>query len=296
MVEVGAEVTRFRKGDRVIGIALGTNKERNRNEECAFQNYVLLSAYLATPIPDGMSNESASVIPLGMATAAAALFQEDQLGFQLPDSSTKPTGKTVIVWGGSTSVGCNAIQLAKAAGYEVVTTASPRNFDLCKSLGASEVFDYRDETVVADMVQALKGKTCAGALSIGKGGADACFDVLHKCQGDKFISMATYPMPDPPPKRFVLPITIYTFLSWMIAAFFKSKLRGIKWNFISAGGVAGNGIGKSIFEDYLGKALKDGSFKPAPEPMVVGKGLESIQEAMDIQKKGVSAKKVVVIM
>jgi NADPH:quinone reductase-like Zn-dependent oxidoreductase len=41
----------------------------------------------------------------------------------------KPTGKTLLVWGGSTSVGSNAIQLGVAAGYEVVTTASPKNFD-----------------------------------------------------------------------------------------------------------------------------------------------------------------------
>ena len=296
VVEVGAGVTRFKKGDRVVGLALGQNKERNRLEETAFQAYVLLSSHFAAPIPNEMSYESASVMPLGMATAAAALFQKDQLGLTLPSSHATPTGKTVIIWGGSTSVGCNAIQLAKAAGYEVVTTASPRNFDLCKNLGASEVFDYKSKTVVADVAKALQGKTCAGALSIGSGGADACFDVLHRCKGHKFISMATYPLPDPLPKRFVLPITMYTFISWMVAAFFKSKLRGIKWNFINAASVAESGIGKSILEDYLGKALADGSFKPSPEPMVVGKGLESMQEALDIQKKGMSAKKVVVTM
>jgi NADPH:quinone reductase-like Zn-dependent oxidoreductase len=77
-----------------------------------------------------MSYEDAVVIPLGLATAAAGLFDKTQLGLQLPQAPACPaTGKTAVVWGGSTSVGCIAIQLAVAAGYEVFTTASPKNFD-----------------------------------------------------------------------------------------------------------------------------------------------------------------------
>jgi hypothetical protein len=53
-------------------------------------------------------------------------------------------------------------------------------------------------------------------------------------------------------------------------------------------------VGKVIFEDFLPQALAEGKYVAAPEPMVVGKGLESIQEAFKIQQKGVSAKKVVV--
>lgn len=64
------------------------------------------------------------------------------------------TGQTVVVWGGSTSVGSNAVQLAVAAGYEVVTTASPRNFDHVRALGASAVFDYNSSTVVQDIIGA----------------------------------------------------------------------------------------------------------------------------------------------
>ena len=44
------------------------------------------------------------------------------------------------------SVGMFAVQLAHAAGYKVVTTASPRNHDLLKSFGADEVFDVRPLT------------------------------------------------------------------------------------------------------------------------------------------------------
>ena len=49
-----------------------------------------------------------------------------------------------------------AIQLAALSGYKIVTTASPKNFELVKSLGASEVFDYRDPEVVSKIKSATK--------------------------------------------------------------------------------------------------------------------------------------------
>lgn len=110
-----------------------------------------------------MAYEDAAVLPLALSTAACGLFQKDQLGLEYPSATAKPTGKTLLVWGGSTSVGSNAIQLAVAAGYDVIATASPRNFDYVKGLGAGQVFDYNSSTVVADIVAALHGRTIAGA-------------------------------------------------------------------------------------------------------------------------------------
>ena len=52
--------------------------------------------------------------------------------------------------------------------------------------------------------------------------------------------------------------------------------------------------GKAIYKEFLPKALETGSFVPAPEPLVAGKELERVQEAVDLQQKGVSARKVVV--
>jgi hypothetical protein len=57
------------------------------------------------------------------------------------------------------------------------------------------VFDYNSKTVVADLIQAFEGKTTAGAISISPGAANACMDILDKCKGNKFISMASYPTP-----------------------------------------------------------------------------------------------------
>jgi hypothetical protein len=55
-------------------------------------------------------------------------------------------------------------------------------------------------------------------------------------------------------------------------------------------------VGHAIYRDYLPAALKSGEFKAKPEPIVAGHGLESIQNGFEMQKKGVSAAKVVVTL
>jgi len=294
VVEIGTSVTRFQAGDRVVGHAIGTSKNQNTSAKSAFQLYTVLLEHMVSPIPNTLSYEHAAVIPLGLSTAACGLFQHDQLGLQLPTSKTEGTGETVIIWGGSSSVGSNAIQLAVAAGYEVIATCSPKNFEYTQGLGANFAFDYKSNSVVDDIIQALNGKTVAGALTIGAGGADACFRILQKSKGNKFISMVTYPVPKTLPKRFVLLQTIFAYVTGNISAWFKGKTRGIRYNFVFADTLVENGVGKAIYEDYLPQALADGTFIAAPEPQVIGKGLESIPKGLDVQKQGMSAKKVVV--
>ena len=127
VVEVGSGVVRFKKGDRILAMSIGQDK--NKPSEGAYQLYSVVQTVLAAPIPDSMSYAEAAVFPLGLCVAACGLFQQDQLALQHPTVPPKPTGKTIIVWGGASSVGSNAIQLAVAGGYEVFTTASLKNFD-----------------------------------------------------------------------------------------------------------------------------------------------------------------------
>ena len=294
VVEIGPKVTRFQVGDRVVGHANGADKEYNSSAHGAFQAYTVLLVNAASPIPNTLSFESAAVMPLGLSTAACGLFQKDQLGLQYPSISPRQTGKTLLVWGGSTSVGCNAIQLAVAAGYEVITTCSTRNFDYVKRLGASRAFDYNSKTVVDDVIKAFEGKTTAGALSIGHRSAEYCLDILGKCKGDKFLSMVSYPLPQTPPKQFVMLSMASSYLSGMANIWIKSKPRGIRTNFIFGSSLLYNEVGKAIYVDFLPKALAQGAYVAAPEPHVVGKGLEYIQVGFELQKKGMSAKKVVI--
>lgn len=53
-------------------------------------------------------------------------------------------------------------------------------------------------------------------------------------------------------------------------------------------------VGKAIYEDFLPMALEASSYVPLPEPLVAGQGLENLQAAVDLQRGGISARKVVV--
>ena len=294
IVEIGPGSSRLKVGDRVLSFGLGVNKAHNTSAKSAFQLYTVCLDHMTTPIPDSMSYEDASVIPLGAITAACALFQADQLNLQLPTIPYKPTGKTIFIWGGSTSVGCNAIQLAVAGGYEVVVTCSPKNFALCERLGASQCFDYNSGTIIQDVIKTLRQTDFAGAVSLGINSDGPCFEVVSKCRSGKFVSMVSFPRPEPEPKTLVFPKTIVFFASWFISTTVKAMAKGISWKMVVVDQMAKNGIGKAIFTDFLPKALQEGLFTPAPAPNVVGKGLESIQTAYTRQEQGMSAGKVVV--
>lgn len=75
-------------------------------------------------------------------------------GLKLP-LPTQPTKEPfpLLVYGGSTATGMAGIQFAKLSGLTVITTCSPHNFDLMKSLGADAVFDYKSPTCAADIKQ-----------------------------------------------------------------------------------------------------------------------------------------------
>ncbi len=295
VVEVGKEVTRFQVGDRVLGHAVGTDKKRNSSAEGAFQTYTVVLAHMAAPLPNSLSYENAAVLPLGLSTAACGLFQKDHLALEYPSASPKPTGQTLLIWGGSTSVGSNAIQLAVAAGYEVVTTASPRNFNYVKKLGASQVFDYNSKTVIKDVISALNGKTLAGALAIGQGSSETCVDIVGTCKGNQFVSLASPSVPIKNfPLRRQLPLLIFQFVSSNVSLQVKCRIKNVKTKFIFGSSLMDNEVSRIIYEDFLPSALAEGRYAAAPEPSVVGTGLASLQAALDIQKKGVSAKKVVV--
>jgi len=87
-------------------------------------------------------HQQAAVLPLELSTGATALFQKDHLGLQHPTAALKRTGQTVLI-GAELCVGSNAIRLAVAGGYEVVTTSSPNNADYGETPGASHTFDRK---------------------------------------------------------------------------------------------------------------------------------------------------------
>ncbi|KAL8759481.1 MAG: hypothetical protein Q9184_003606 [Pyrenodesmia sp. 2 TL-2023] len=296
VTHVGARATRFQVGDRVIGHAVSMDARSNRSAEGAFQQYTVVRANLASPIPASMSYETACVLPLCLSTAACALFQKDYLALQYPKAGPADSnGETLLVWGGSTSVGSNAIQLARAAGYEVFTTASPANFDYVRKLGAAKVWDYRSATVIHDMTGALSDRRFAGAVAIGNGSIEACIDIAAASKGRKFVAQASVPWPEKMPTTTMGIIGVLcSFVLSNISVWFKAKTKRVDTKFVFGSDLMANEVSRVIYEDFLPAALADGSYRPAPEPHVVGRGLEFVQEALDSHMKGVSARKVVV--
>jgi len=301
VLAIGAGVTRFAPGDRVVGQAAGLEKSRNRAAEGAFQEKVLLLAHMTAPIPAHLSYEQAAVLPLGLSTAACGMYQKDFLGLAAPQINPVPTGETLLVWGGSTSVGSNAIQLARASGYEVITTCSPHNFGYVRSLGASEAFDYNSPDVKRTIIGALRGRKMAGAIAIGKGSAKACMDILAQSTGRRFVAQATPPTSfDSVPAgkgrwRKLVP-SVARMIMGNLALTLRSYRLGAATRMIWAGSLIHNDVGPMIYETYLPKALAQDAYKAMPPAHVVGHGLGHVPEAMEQQRCGVSARKLVVTL
>jgi NADPH:quinone reductase-like Zn-dependent oxidoreductase len=95
-------------------------------------------------------------------TALQCLHQSLELPSPFEARSTDPR-RTILIWGGASAVGQYAIQFAKMGGLRVLTTASSKNFDLVRELGADDVFDYRDEIVV-EKIRAATGNALEIAI------------------------------------------------------------------------------------------------------------------------------------
>jgi len=139
-----------------------------------------------------------------------------------------------------------------------------------------------------------------GALSIGAGSTADCIDILAHCEGRKFVANVSSPVPfdaipDGKAITFLVVLKLLPrILSTTIKTLFKSRRQGITSKFFDSSTMIDNEIGRYIYQDYLGKALAVGSFRPAPIPKVAGTSLHDIQAALDLQRRGVSASKVVV--
>ncbi|KAI1764370.1 GroES-like protein [Hypoxylon sp. FL1150] len=249
--------SKFNIGDRVFGFSVNNG----------FQDYVTLDHTLAAKIPESVSFSEACVFPLCMTTSSFGLFGKDYLGLPFPSLNPTGTGKTVLVWGGSSAAGSNGIQFAKAAGFDVITACSPRNFEYVKGLGAREAFDYNSSSVVKDIVAGLDKGTCAGIYVAAGDSKDACL-IAHMSKDKPSVSSSVPIKPGYAPEG------------------------------VNAKMVFGKSFDETLpvtFGGYMVEALAKGVYKIAPSPKIVStKGVEGIQEALDILKKGVSAQKLVV--
>ena len=204
IVAVGADVTDCAVGDRVV--ATGDVIETGKPSNGAFQLYSATRATMVGKISSRVSYTEASVLGMAMNTAAAGLYQKENMGLPYPHVRREPTGKTFLVWGGSGSVGSCAVQLVIASGYDVATTASAHNLDHCRSLGAKWVFDHSSPSVVEDIASALKGREFGGILdAVSKPDTlQKCGDIITQLGGYQFLQSilpARFPRPETLPEH-----------------------------------------------------------------------------------------------
>ena len=131
VVAVGAEVTDFKVGDAIFA-------RPDTTRFGTYADYAIVDQELAALKPTNQSYQEAAAVPLAGLTAFQALFDHGDL----------QAGEKVLIHAGAGGVGTYAIQLAKAAGAYVITTASAHNHALLQKLGADEVIDYRTTNFV----------------------------------------------------------------------------------------------------------------------------------------------------
>ncbi len=134
---VGNEVKKFKAGDAVYAF---TSLAR----EGAYAEYVIAKALEVAAKPASLDFINAAALPVGTLTASQAIFGLGGLS----------AAQKILIHAASGGVGSMAVQLAKAKGAYVIGTASGRNAEFVKSLGADEVIDYtttKFEDVVKDV-------------------------------------------------------------------------------------------------------------------------------------------------
>jgi NADPH2:quinone reductase len=150
---VGPGVTRWKTGDRVMALVAGGG----------YAQYCLAYEGHALPV-GGLTMVEAAAVPETTFTVWHNVFERGGL----------KAGETLLVHGGTSGIGTTAIQLAKALGAKVITTAgSDEKCAACRKLGADVAVNYKTE----DFVAAVKAAT-----------ADKGADVILDMVGGDYIA------------------------------------------------------------------------------------------------------------
>lgn len=185
VTKVGAAWTeKWNVGDRVAGaVHGGLYPDRG-----SFAEYLKADGDLVFKIPRDMDDTNAAVYGVSASTAMLALNKSLELPWPSTEHSARMTNNTLLVYAGSTSAGLFCIQVAKASGWTVVTTASPRSFDLVRRYGADAVYDYSSKTLASDILSSYPHISSAvDCISEGKS-TGICAEVLAK-NGGKVVTL-----------------------------------------------------------------------------------------------------------
>ncbi|KAH7334808.1 GroES-like protein [Rhizoctonia solani] len=262
---VGPEVTEFKPGDKVFFQGF-----YGRIDETTFQEKSIVETDIISKIPENITEDQASTIPVAALAALVGLFQSTEIN--VPVNGTTANGKGVLILGGSSSVGQFGLQLARIAGFSpIVTTASAQHTDFLKSLGATHVFD-----------RSADAKTIQSAFST------PVSLVLDSISIDSTQSLALDVLTTPsavPGAHLAVALPLVDSME---------KIAGDRVTINHFFGSSHTFRDLSIpFWQNVGRWIKDGRFVPNRVQVVEG-GLAAIPQALDISRKGVSGVKIVI--
>jgi NADPH:quinone reductase-like Zn-dependent oxidoreductase len=123
--EVGAGASQFKRGNEVFAMADPTR-------DGAYADYIAVREAAVAMKPKSLHHVRAAATPVSALAAWRSLFDLGQL----------QPGQRILIHGGSGGVGHFAVQLAKWKGAYVLATASTKNQELLRKLGADETIDY----------------------------------------------------------------------------------------------------------------------------------------------------------
>jgi NADPH2:quinone reductase len=153
----GPGVEGYRIGDRMMAVTSFYTGHGSFAEQCLALDHFCL------PVPEEMTDAEAAGFLIPLHTAYIGLLQRGAL----------QAGENLLVLGGAGGTGSAAIQVGKAVGARVITTAGgPEKAAWCRELGADHVIDYRSEEIAAAVLEATAGH-----------GADVVYDPVG---GDAF--------------------------------------------------------------------------------------------------------------
>ncbi|KAM0793514.1 hypothetical protein ACM66B_000953 [Microbotryomycetes sp. NB124-2] len=271
VVEKGSEASNVSIGDRVAGFVHGGKA----NGVGSFAEYTKIGSTLVWKVPDNVSDEEAAALGgIGPHTAAQALFA--RLHLNQPDSPAKEA-KPVLVWGGSGSVGLYAIQLANLAGYKVIATSSPKNFDLLKSIGAEATYSYADDDTPTKIAKDYPDLQTA-LDTISEGGTTV--KIAKSFAGGKGHIVTLLPVRDEQLKAFEEINVEGTLVYSVLGDAYETPSPSPAPEKLAAD--------KKFIEDWslkVSKWIGEGKFKSNPLWSQPG-GLDGVQDALELLKAG----------
>ncbi|CAE6445640.1 unnamed protein product [Rhizoctonia solani] len=284
VVKLGSNsISRVKVGDAVAAFVHGGKYKDNG----AFSQYAKADSDLVWKFsPSALSFEEAATMGCTLWTSIQAFY--NHMGLDEPFSAP-PKNEWILIYGGSTSLGLFSIQLAKLSGYKVVTTASPKNFNLLKSLGADVTIDYKD----TDAVQQIQ-KVTENSLKFA-------FDTISKAntQTDCVKSLALAPEGTTPGKVVIVAVpnedarALRNDVIIQFTVIYTALGRSFDWPGFEFPASPEDRAHMASWMPKLEELVVKGQIKPNPVKVWPG-GLAAVNEGFQYMRDGkVSAEKIV---